>query len=121
MKTIILTIILLAPVGADAQTLHNVAPRTQHVTIINGKLTYITDTISLERSFYFTKREQDSIRILDLRDILTMDHTWLSHCVWRNDSSDGIYRRNRIARNEVNLREADSAFTVQYVNRYTSR
>jgi len=121
MKTIILTIILIAPVGAHAQTLHRVAPRTQHAAIVNGKLRYIADTVSLEPAFYLTKREQDSIRILDFRNLLAMDHTWLSHYVWRNDSSDGIYRRNRIARNEVNLREADSAFTVQYGNRYTSK
>lgn len=121
MKTIILGIILIAPVGARAQAIHNATPRTEHAAIINGKLTYITDTVSLERSFYFTTREQDSIRILDFRDLLAMDHTWLSHYVWRNDSSDGIYRRNRIARNEMNLHEADSAFTAQYGNRYTSR
>ena len=121
MKTIILTLTLLAPLGASAQTLHRVAPRTQHAVIIDGKLTYITDTVSHERSYYFTQREQDSIRILDFRDLLTMDHIWLSHYVWRNDSADGVYRRNRIARNEMNLHEADSAFTVQYGNRYTAR
>jgi hypothetical protein len=121
MKTIILSIILLAPPGAHAQGPHTVAPRTQHVANINDTLRYITDTVSLERSFYFTLREQDSICILDFRDLLAMDHTWLSHNVWRNDSADGIYRRNRIARNEINLQKADSAFTVQYGNRFTSK
>jgi len=123
MKTIILSIILATPVVtlAQEQIIHKVAPRVERTAIINDTLRYITDTVSLERSFYFTKREQDSIRILDFRDLLAMDHTWLSHCVWRNDSSDGIYRRNRIARNEINLRKADSAFTALYGNRYTTR
>lgn len=121
MKTIILSIILLAPFGAHAQGPHTVAPRTEHVAIIDGKLAYIIGTPSLERSYYFTLREQDSIRILDFRDLLAMDHTWLSHNVWRNDSADGVYRRNRIVRNEINLQKADSAFTVQYGNRFTSK
>ena len=123
MKTIILTFLLFTPITAIAQelTIHRVAPREYIPKMVNGQLTWVVDTVSLDHVYFTTQRERDSIRILDFRDLLAMDHVWLSHNIWRDDSADGIYRRNRIARNEVNLREADSTFTARYGNRYTSR
>jgi hypothetical protein len=120
MKTIILTILLLTPIAAKAQEpiISHVSPRSYHLDLVNGQVIQVLDTFQYP-VLYTTQREKDSIRILDFRDLLTMDHLWLSHNVWRNDSANGMYRRNRIARNEVNLHQADSVFTVQYGNRYT--
>jgi hypothetical protein len=122
MKTIILTILLLTPIAAKAQEpiISQVSPLYYHLDLVNGQVVHVLDTFHYP-ALYTTQREKDSIRILDFRDLLAMDHLWLSHNVGRNDSADGIYRRNRIARNEVNLHQADSAFTVQYGNRYTAR
>ena len=127
MKTIILTILLGTPIVASAQelTVSRTQPIAYHLDFVNGRVVHILDTFQYP-VLYTTQREKDSIRILDFRDLLAMDHLWLSHNVWRNDSADGIayaaytYRRNRIARNEVNLHQADSAFTVMYGNRYTA-
>jgi|SRR5665213_1716400 len=123
MKTIILSIILFMPLAAFAQevTLHRVAPREYVPKLVNGQLTWIVDTVSLDPVYFTTQRERDSIRIIEFTGLLREDHLWLAHNVWRTDSADGLYRRNRIARNEVNLREADSTFTVRYGNRYSSR
>jgi hypothetical protein len=122
MKTIILTILILRPVVMQAQepTIPRVAPIAYHLDLVNGQVVSILDTFNYP-VLYTTQREKDSIRILDFRDLLAMDHLWLGHNVWRNDSANGIYRRQRIARNEVNLHQADSAFTVMYGNRYTAR
>jgi hypothetical protein len=121
MKTILLTILLGTPIVTYAQepTIPHVWATAYHLDLVNGQVVYILDTFHYP-ALYTTQREKDSIRILDFRDLLTMDHLWLSHNVWRNDSDNGIYRRVRIARNEVNLHQADSAFTVQYGYRYTA-
>jgi hypothetical protein len=123
MKTIILTILLLAPLSALAQemTIHRVAPREYVPKMVNGALTWVVDTVSLDPVYFTTQRERDSIRIPEFTDLLREDHLSLAHNVWRTDSADGLYRRNRIARNEVNLHEADSTFTARYGNRYTAR
>ena len=123
MKTTILALILLTPLAAQAQEpiIHAVAPRVEHLAIVDGHFAYITDTISLEPVYFVTKREQDSVRIICFRELLAEDHVWLSRHLWRNDSTDGIYRRTRIVRNEGNLHSADSAFTTQYGSQYTSK
>ena len=132
MKTIILTILILTASPtmlvtlAQEPTIPHVATTAYHLDLVNGQVVYILDTFHYP-VYSSTQREKDSIRILDFRDLLAMDHLWLSHNVWRNASANSIaydaciYRRNRIARNEVNLHQADSAFTVQYGNRYTTR
>jgi hypothetical protein len=121
MKTIILTILILTPIVASAQepTIPHVWAKAYHLDLINGQVVHVLDTFHYP-VYSSTQREKDSIRILDFRDLLAMDHLWLGHNVWRNDSANGIYRRQRIARNEVNLHQADSAFTAQYGNRYTA-
>jgi len=77
--------------------------------------------ISIAPQFYTTKRERDSIRILDLRDLLAMDHVWVSRNVCRLDSSDGMSRQSRITLNTLALRSADSAFREQYPHQLTNR
>ncbi len=121
MKTILLTILILTPIVASAQepTVSRTQPIAYHLDLVNGQVVHVLDTFHYP-VYSSTQREKDSIRILDFRDLLAMDHLWLSHNVWRNDSANGIYRRQRIARNEVNLHQADSAFTAQYGNRYTA-
>src|SRR3981081_400087 len=115
-------ILALTAGGALAQeaTLHSVAPREYVQKMVNGHLTWVIDTASLDPVMFTTQREKDSIRVLDFQDLLAMDHTWLARDVWRTGSTDGLYRRNRIARNEAKLHQADSAFTVRYGNRYTA-
>ncbi|HEY3875877.1 MAG TPA: hypothetical protein VGM92_10395 [Candidatus Kapabacteria bacterium] len=81
---------------------------------------HVLDTFAYP-PFFTTQREKDSIRVLDFTELLQEDHLWLAHHTWRTDSADGIYFRDRIKRNEVNLHQADSIFTAGYGNRYTSR
>ncbi|MFI5202316.1 MAG: hypothetical protein ACHQNE_08005 [Candidatus Kapaibacterium sp.] len=119
---LVIAFLIIAPLATKAQELiiHRVTPREYVPKMVNGKLTWVVDTVSLDPVYFTTQRERDSIRILDFTELLREDHQWLSWHVWRTDSADGLYRMNRIARNEVNLREADSTFTARYGNRYTS-
>ncbi|HZK77004.1 MAG TPA: hypothetical protein VFD13_08865, partial [Candidatus Kapabacteria bacterium] len=72
MKTIILSIILFTPLAAFAQevTLHRVAPREYVPKLVNGQLTWVVDTVSLDPVYFTTQRERDSIRISEFTDLL---------------------------------------------------
>lgn len=79
---------------------------------VNGQAT-IQYVLEWEEPAHIDPRFADSMKVIDLRELLTEDHIYLSRHTGFLDSFESKYRRERVSRNEPALRIADSVWEAR--------